>query len=1007
MAVRPKPASTPTAQGKSRWGSTASLSAASTTSAGPSATRPAISTPAGPLNTQPATSNRLLRKHSLILRAKGQATLSTPTTDNFSLAEKPPNFEKRMKEQQEYVNQNEGFPLRRDFGLDSRNKAEKIHTNHFRLTLPNVLYRYTIGLTKVCSGWSQAARKRLIETCFNDVNHFDEQERNFATDYLLNIVSWKELEFPPVDKSLGKEAKDSIYSSLANDNLVFSKKILFGRNEELVAIYSHGPVDLSSLKKFVSGQADYKDHDNSIACQSLNIIISKAARGTTQPNFEAFQLGSNRLFIKSRWDPLDTDLNELHRKGHERSKNLVVCHHGFSFTVKPAMGDVLLNVNSATSAFFHPRRVSDFIKYHSGTPTRYDRLLLGVRVYVNYRGQPDADKDEPSNRIKTINGFGSSLCQETFEKDGKTITVYDYLVAKYPKQQPIDKQSVSVNLGGKGKDKRKLWYAPEMLQILPYQPYRAKFTPDQTTNMINQACKKPFAKVPEILNDGLGSIGMGVSTVYGQSSLRIDPHMLTVPSRQVPEPRLTFIDSGSQTTTSDVRQGKWTLPRGAKFFNTTTGVGGGLHYIFVDKLRRDISRNEPQPEDIHAEFIKVLRGLGIRFRLPDAATYTAMTNDGSDEIRRGLSEAQKHGASLVILLMKNSSTPAYSEFKTVADRGVGMQSICLAKYWKSKNKAGYLTNVGMKVNLKLGNVNTSIGTGFGTAGAKPIDETVMILGADVTHPSAMSSRGTPSIAAVVGSVDGTFGKFLGSMRWQQPDEKSDGSMKQSKEIIEDMKSMVSERLFAYYQFRKRLPAKIIYYRDGVSEAQRVEVLNKEVLAIKEAYHQFAASKNLPTTVPVTAVIVTKRHGTRFFPRAQGKIHRDNIVPGTAVETSVTSPYYFDFFLASHAGIQGTSKPAHYFVVENGLKFNASELQNFTQKICAIYVRAMMTVSYASPAYYADRLCERGRIYLREFYDGSPDHANMTAEQFTTRLNAVWNRHRNPWRDNLGGTMFWM
>ncbi|KAK7517215.1 ribonuclease H-like domain-containing protein [Phyllosticta citriasiana] len=804
---------------------------------------------------------------------------------------------------------------------------------------------------------SPSSTQPIISTPASPLNTQPATKRNFATDYLLNIVSWKELKFPPVDKSLGKEAKDSISSSLANDNLVFSKKILFGRNEELITIYTHGPVDLSSLKKFVSGQADYKDHNNSIACQSLNIIISKAARGSTQPNFETFQLGSNRLFIKSQWDPLDTDLNELHRKGHERSKNLVVCHHGFSFTVKPAIGDVLLNVNSVTSAFFHPRRVSDFIICHSGTPTRYDRLLLDVRVYVNYRGQPDADKDEPSNRIKTINGFGSSLCQETFEKDGKTITVYDYLVAKYPKQQPIDKQSVSVNLGGKGKDKHKLWYAPEMLRILPYQPYRAKLTPDQTTSMINQACKKPFAKVPEILNDGLGSIGMRVSTVYGQSSLRIDPHMLIVPSRQVPEPRLTFIDSGSQTTTSDVHQGKWTLARGAKFFNTTTGVGGGLHYIFVDELRRDISRNEPQPEDIHAEFIKVLRGLGIRFRLPDAATYTAMTNDGSDEIRRGLSEAQKHGASLVILLMKNSSTPAYSEFKTVADRGVGMQSICLAKYWKSKNKAGYLTNVGMKVNLKPGNFNTSIGTGFGTAGAKPIDETVMILGADVTHPSAMSSRGTPSIAAVV--------------------------------IIEDMKSMVSERLFAYYQFRKRLPAKIIYYRDGVSEAQRVEVLNKEFLTITEAYHQFVASKNLPTTVPVTAVIFTKRHGTRFFPRAQGKIHRDNIVPGTAVETC------------------GTSKPAHYFVVENGLKFNASELQNFTQKICAIYVRAMMTVSYASPAYYADRLCERGRIYLREFYDGSPDHANMTAEQFTTRLNAVWNRHRNPWRDNLGGTMFWM
>lgn len=40
----------------------------------------------------------------------------------------------------------------------------------------------------------------------------------------------------------------------------------------------------------------------------------------------------------------------------------------------------------------------------------------------------------------------------------------------------------------------------------------------------------------------------------------------------------------------------------------------------------------------------------------------------------------------------------------------------------------------------------------------------MIMGADVTHPTVASPDGMPSIAAVVGSVDKEFGKFLGSMR---------------------------------------------------------------------------------------------------------------------------------------------------------------------------------------------------------------------------------------------------
>lgn len=30
---------------------------------------------------------------------------------------------------------------------------------------------------------------------------------------------------------------------------------------------------------------------------------------------------------------------------------------------------------------------------------------------------------------------------------------------------------------------------------------------------------------------------------------------------------------------------------------------------------------------------------------------------------------------------------------------------------------------------------------------------------------------------------------------------------------------------------------------------------------------------------------------------------------------------------------------------------------------------MSGVSYVSPTYYADRLCERGRLYIRKFYNG--------------------------------------
>ena len=43
----------------------------------------------------------------------------------------------------------------------------------------------------------------------------------------------------------------------------------------------------------------------------------------------------------------------------------------------------------------------------------------------------------------------------------------------------------------------------------------------------------------------------------------------------------------------------------------------------------------------------------------------------------------------------------------------------------------------------------------------------MLVGIDVTHPGPGSVRGTPSIAAVVASVDGNYAQFPASMEIQE------------------------------------------------------------------------------------------------------------------------------------------------------------------------------------------------------------------------------------------------
>ena len=138
------------------------------------------------------------------------------------------------------------------------------------------------------------------------------------------------------------------------------------------------------------------------------------------------------------------------------------------------------------------------------------------------------------------------------------------------------------------------------------------------------------------------------------------------------------------------------------------------------------------------------------------------------------------------------------------------------------------------------------------------------------------------------------------------------------EIITDFEDIVFEMLQAFYQANGRVkPERIIVYRDGVSEDQFGEVLTCELTAIRRA------CARLPGVYrpAITFCIVQSRHHTRFFQEDRNfQDHSTNPVPGTIVDTGVTNPNLFDFFLLSHTGIQGTSRPTYYVVLWDDSKY---------------------------------------------------------------------------------------
>ncbi|KAI6794376.1 hypothetical protein KC361_g5639 [Hortaea werneckii] len=380
----------------------------------------------------------------------------------------------------------------------------------------------------------------------------------------------------------------------------------------------------------------------------------------------------------------------------------------------------------------------------------------------------------------------------------------------------------------------------------------------------------------------------------------------------------------------------------------------------------------------------------------------------------------------IMVRMQGHGQDDYACIKRVADLRLGLHTVCVANDRVLKSFAAWdpptLSNIALKYNLKDSSGRNHRFSETDLDLLRKIGGTgTIVVGADCAHPMKGAHTATPSIAAVVGSTDNGFMHYPGSMRLQ-PSRKED---------ILELAGMLKERLLDWareYQKvtgkRPVLPTNMLFYRDGVSESQYDILRRRELPQVQIAYneafrylqqrfpqngatmppgpipppdfsgvdwkgcsrqHRVATEKAAdekwaaqiaaqPKNVPfnLTYVVVGKRHNTRFYPDApEVRASNGNVKPGTVVDQVITHPYSMDFYLQSHWAIKGTGRSAHYFTLQNNMGLSADNLHKITHMLCYAYARATKGVSYCAPAYYADKLCDRGRAYLRHYYMGVP------------------------------------
>ncbi|KAJ7612202.1 argonaute-like protein [Roridomyces roridus] len=629
----------------------------------------------------------------------------------------------------------------------------------------------------------------------------------------------------------------------------------------------------------------------------------------------------------------------------------LVVVRGFFQSLRPAVGRLLVNVDTSTAIMYCPGRLIDLCLERLGlhdarqlTSAMHDRqkrelqgFLKGLRVKTKAANEPlNAEPRGSARAVVKLSQLGANELTFEMRGGGGIMTVADYFrrVSGRALQYP---QLLCVEVGKGALIPLELCTVPEGQFCKKELPERAK------SEAVKLASQKPGERLASI-RGAHQVLQYGQSEYMREFGIAVDNQLLSVPGRILPAPQLKY---GSNKNPAAVnvtpRDGAWNMAD--KRFIEPMTIEAWVFIILESQNRF----SEAVAAEVEKGFVKGLEKTGMTFTDPKPIIKRV---NGNADIPASLYAAgkqcftEKKAPTLFLIVIPPNSNHLYTIVKRWGDITQGVATQCVISTKCTRANDQFWANIALKTNLKLGGTNVHV-----PLLSDPREPTI-IMGADVMHPGAGSSR--PSFSAVVCSVDPQAAKYTATMRVQTS----------KQELISDLQDMVKEVLQRYKsvlnkarKLLNRSPSRLIFYRDGVSEGQFQQVKDQELPKIQAACREVGYNPN------ITLVIVGKRHHAKFFPQNPGDADRSgNARAGTVVDREIVHPFEFDFYLLSHSGILGTSRSSHYTVLYDENKFNADKMQQFSYALCHVYARATRSVSIPAPVYYADIVCSRAKIH---------------------------------------------
>uniref|UniRef100_A0A915IL06 Uncharacterized protein n=1 Tax=Romanomermis culicivorax TaxID=13658 RepID=A0A915IL06_ROMCU len=815
-------------------------------------------------------------------------------------------------------------------GFGSIGRHYSMFANHFEVKLCNMMTvsQYYVDITHPRLKLTRDENRKLFWTCVTRNRQTFPNPYSLAYDGVRSMFSLHQLQLPTGNGTHRFELNVMI----ARDDKEFPCSVLF----QYV-----GPVSI-----------DVKNRPMNDRCmapvQVLDIILRQARQCEfVSYSSDFYSFGSSIYMIpvphgidlscgREIWYGLYTSVHVA--QNNNLLVNADVVHTAFykqflrqnvEYDVIQFLIDVLNSTYRDGKGPYRREQLNEKTDLTAQESQLFEKEIRGINIRITHR-------PNMMRVYKVIKVPGRSCDTKFILKDNVEMTVAEYFATHYKALRYPRLPCLHV-----GSKCRQVYIPAEHCVFSGAQKVMRKLNESQTTTMIRTAATDAPTRMNKIA-EMMRIAKFNQDPFLAAFGLQIDNRMAKLDGRVLPPPRIEYASKQGRASVVQPVDGVWRCDN-ERFF-----LGGSARAIGVISFLNN--GKERMAEQYVMNQLQCLQKMGTEVpRMPDRVEFSEMRIESVERVFRRLIQAvsnQGKSCDLVLVLIPQKNSQFYCEIKRVGEIVLGTMTQCVLERTMNKNA---FVNIAQKINMKLGGINSKL-VADEVAKKYLIDVPTLIMGVDVTHPSPTDTR-SPSIASIVTNTDLSPMRYAASVKIQ----------KHRREAIVYLVDVVRDRLVSFFTESKVKPERILVYRDGVAEGQFQEVLREELRGIREA----CLTLSQEYRPKVTFIVVQKRHHTRLFPvnskDSSGKSR--NVPPGSVVDHSVTTANGFDFFLCSHFGIQGTSRPTRYHVIYDENNFTADEIQMVTYYLCHMYGRCPRSVSIPAPVYYADLACTRARCHL--------------------------------------------